>query len=180
MPPLLTYIRCCFRLRKGWIEALKDVEQVTAMVIDSCKSSYAVKCGLAQEKKIKALLHSMNISHEKGSCQIVNDKEVDVIIRSLDCPRILIMSSYQITTGSGQTARANEQTLMYEDLARYNRKKKEADKVLMWNVIDGGRWLERNSDLDTILKNADTNFCNADIDDGTFAKNLKRVLGTLK
>lgn len=44
----------------------------------------------------------------KAPVSIIENKEVDVAIPSIKKPKILIMSSYALTTASSQTSRANE------------------------------------------------------------------------
>lgn len=165
------FIRRCFYLKDGWVQSLRDPHQVTALVINSSKSKYAVQCGFAQEKNIISIVEKVGLVWEKGPVEMVNAKEVDVAIPNTSNPQLLIMSSYNLTTSSSQSSRANEHTLMYEDILRHNRRKNE--DVQFWNVIDGGGWLSRRSDLTKILKNANANFCNADIADGTFERALR-------
>ena len=170
------FIRRCFYLRDGWVKSLRDEKQVTALVIDSLKSLYSVECGFAQERLIVSEVTALGLNYEKGSVEIVNNKEVDVAIPSIKNPRILIMSSYQLTTASMQSSRANEQALMYDDIARHNRRHPDSKPILLWNVVDGGGWLERKNDLRKMLINADSNFCHADIAEGFFSDALKKCL----
>ncbi len=167
------FIRRCFYLRAGWIPALRDERQVTALVIDSLKSKYSVRCGFAQEQSIISAVQTAGLDYEKGSVTIVDNKEVDVAIPNTENPEILIMSSFSLTTASSQSSRANEQALMYDDIARHNRRNSKNAPILFWNVIDGGGWIDRNNDLDKIINHANANFCNADIDDGTFGAALE-------
>jgi hypothetical protein len=72
-------------------------------------------------------------------------------------PRILIMSSYNLTTASSQTQRAREQKAMYEDVARYNsaRTRIREPNVQLVNVIDGAGWLARANDLRQMHEHCD-------------------------
>lgn len=48
---------------------------------------------------------------------------------------------------------------MYDDLQTHNRRARgKRDQVLMVNVIDGGGWLSRKSDLEKIWVNSDYAF----------------------
>ena len=167
------FIRRCFYLRAGWIPALRDERQVTALVIDSLKSKYSVQCGFAQEQRIVSAVHASGLTCDKGAVEYVNNKEVDVAIPNTENPEILIMSSFSLTTSSAQTMRASEQILMRDEIARRNRLRAGNTPVQIWNVIDGGGWIERNNDLDKIINHAHANFCNIDIDDGTFRAALE-------
>lgn len=167
------FIRRCFYLRAGWIPILRDERQVTALVINSLKSKYSVQCGFAQEQRIVSAVHASGLTCDKGAVEYVNNKEVDVAIPNTENPEILIMSSFSLTTSSAQTMRANEQILMRDEIARRNRLRAGNTSVQIWNVIDGGGWIERNNDLDKIINHAHANFCNIDIDDGTFRAALE-------
>ena len=167
------FIRRCFYLRQDWIAALRDPDQVTALVIDSLKSDYATQCGLAQEQHIISSVQAAGLTFGKGPVSIVDNKEVDIAIPNTANPEILIMSSFSLTTASSQSMRANEQNAMYQYISRYNQENPNNVPIQMWNVIDGGGWIYRKKDLDKIIQYADANFCNADIDDGTFGVALE-------
>ncbi len=167
------FIRGCFYIQDEWMLALDDERQVTALVINSLKSKYAVQYGFAQEQRIVSAVHASGLTCDKGAVEYVNNKEVDVAIPNTENPEILIMSSFSLTTSSAQTMRANEQILMRDEIARRNRLRAGNTSVQIWNVIDGGGWIERKNDLDKIIRHADANFCNADIDDGIFGAALE-------
>ncbi|MFN3309695.1 MAG: hypothetical protein ACK44E_10865, partial [Anaerolineales bacterium] len=57
-----------------------------------------------------------------------------------------IMVSYMETTSSSQTTRANEQLAMYQKIVGENVRYPREQRVLV-NVVDGGGWLARRSDL---------------------------------
>ena len=90
------------------------------------------------------------LRYEKGHVSLVDNKEVDLVIPSLKNPRILIMSSYSMTTSSAQSSRANEQCAMYDLINRHNRVHR--GNVLFINVIDGGGWLVRKNDLNKMYE----------------------------
>jgi len=104
-------------------------------------------------------------SSEKGAVGIVDDKEVDIAVPDTANPNIIIMSSYQLTTSSSQTSKANEQMGMYEDVGIHNRGRSQRDKtdVAFVNVIDGGGWLARSRDLQTMWQGCDYCFAHSNL-----------------
>ncbi|MCY4129527.1 MAG: hypothetical protein OXG15_09865 [Gammaproteobacteria bacterium] len=68
---------------------------------------YSVQMGFKVENIIGEMVDDLGHEWKKGSVQIVDNKEVDLAIPSLEAPQILIMVSYLLTTSSGQTSKAN-------------------------------------------------------------------------
>lgn len=165
------FIRDCFYLREDWYVALRDKRQVKALVQNSLLSEYAVRTGFALENRINDVIRKLGLKFDKGQVEMVDNKEVDAAIPTTTNPEILIMSSYALTTSSNQSSRSKEQTLMYDEVQKHNRRK-NAD-VKMLNVIDGGGWLARRNDLKTMVTHCDRAFAHADIVDGTFEQYLR-------
>ena len=163
VPP---FIRSNFFLPDNWIELLQDSDYLQAIVQGNLQSQYATDIGYALEDKIGEIVDDAGHSHEKGKVGIVDSKEVDIAIPDIDAPRILIMSSYQLTTGSSQSSKANEQLRMYQDVRSYNSSRSQRNKpdVLFINVIDGGGWLARPNDLQTMWRECDYCFSLASLD----------------
>ena len=156
IPP---FIRNNFFLPDNWIELLQDRDFLQAIVQGNMQSKYAVSIGDALEEKVRRVVADAGFRHGKGPVDIVDDKEVDVAIPNTSDPNVLIMSSYQLTTSSSQSSRANEQLRMYEDVNRHNssRGQRNSPDILFINVIDGGGWLARPNDLRTMWRECD--FC---------------------
>lgn len=121
------------------------------------QSKYAVRIGDALEDEVRKIVENSGFNSEKGAVRIVDDKEVDIAIPNTDEPQILIMSSYQLTTSSSQSSKANEQLRMYQDIERHNRSRSQRDSpnALFINVIDGGGWLSRSNELQTMWDGCD-------------------------
>ena len=151
------FIRRNFTLPANWIDSLQDRAYMEAVVQGGMQSKYSVAIGDALEEAIRDLAAESGCAQEKGPAQIVDDKEVDIAIPDASNPRILIMSSYQLTTSSSQSSKANEQARMYEDVRRHNasRSRRGMADVRFVNVIDGGGWLERPKDLQTMWSECD-------------------------
>lgn len=171
VPP---FIRSCFYLPTGWVQILRDEQQIKALALNSLQSKYAVQIGFAQEKRIVQVVSKLGLAYSKGRVEMVDNKEVDVVIPNANEPVVLIMSSYALTTSSSQSSRANEQAKMYENIQTHNRRRDANVKLL--NVIDGGGWLARANDLNKILRYSDRNFSNYDLADGTFEQYLREII----
>ena len=133
----------------------------------SLRSKYSVNIGIALEDKVREIADRLNVTHEKGHVNLVDNKEVDVAIPNLETPTLLIMVSYSVTTSSSQTQRANEQSRMYDHIQSDNRSRSRAGMkpVVFANVIDGGGWIARDRDLTQMWRNCDYCFSYQDFDD---------------
>ena len=136
-----------FRLPDKWYTMIRP-----RLIVDihmKLRSAYGTKMGLALESRIGEVVKNAGYRYEKGIVSLVDDKEVDVVVPTLKIPRILIMSSYNLTTSSAQSQRAREQKAMYEEVCRYNsgRARAQEPPVQLINIIDGGGWITRPNDL---------------------------------
>lgn len=148
------FITESFRLPNNWAELLRNTNYLRTLIYRHVmKSKYSVQVGFALENAIKNLLRKNGIPFAKGHVEMVDKKEVDCAIPNILAPKILIMCSYNLTTASNQSARANEQARMRDDLAQYNRRQDAAVRFI--NVIDGGGWLQRKKDLAKIWRYSD-------------------------
>lgn len=135
-------------LPQNWQEIIRDESVIQNVVRKKLAGEYADRKGAAIELIIEAQLDDIalkyGIGHQHGQVRLVG-KEVDHAIPSLADPYVMIMTSYLETTSSNQTQRANEQQAMYEKIIGNNVRYGE-ERVLV-NVVDGGGWLARRSDL---------------------------------
>ena len=160
------FIRSNFFLPDNWIELLQDKGYLQAIAQGNMQPKYAVGIGDALESEARRVVENSWFDHDKGPVSIVDDKEVDIAIPDTSEPQILIMSSYQITTSSAQSSKANEQLRMYQDVRSHNSSRGQRNKpdVLFVNVIDGGGWLARPNDLQTMWRECDYCFSLASLD----------------
>lgn len=144
-----------YRLPPDWDSRLRD--NMSRGIHKGLQSLYSTKSGLALEKMIHKTITDAGYEYAKGPVSWVDNKEVDAVIPDMRQPHVLIMSSYNLTTGSGQTARATEQKSMYECICRYNSARANYDKqnIQFVNVIDGGGWISRESDLKIMHQHCD-------------------------
>jgi hypothetical protein len=82
------------------------------------------------------------------------NKNIDFLIPSVNAPIILIESSYNITTGSGQSKRADQLVELYGILMRHNANHR-ANRIIMLNYCDGFGWVGRQNDLYRIYDASD-------------------------
>lgn len=151
------FVRKSFALPENWIELLQDKKYLERIAYGNMQSLYSVSIGNALEEEINHFVTKLGYEHQKGSVKIVGGKEVDIAIPNTDAPKIIIMSSYMITTSSAQSSRANEQALMQDSIRTHNRLPEQLDvsNVIFVNVIDGGGWIDRRKDLKRIWQSSD-------------------------
>lgn len=78
------------------------------------------------------------------------ETDIDFAIPSTDDPWVIIMSSFQETTSSGQTTKAKDMLNAYSAIVRNNSRYKE-DRAFV-NFVDGGGWLARRRDLERLVE----------------------------
>ena len=171
------FIRRGFALPANWTDLLKDGPYMNAKIRDDLVSTYSVRIGFKLEKEIAKVVEELGCTCKKGSVFAVDNKEVDLAVPNQKEPRMLIMSSYSLTTSSSQTQRANEQTAMYNHLNSWNRSRSRSrsSDCLFVNVIDGGGWISRKNDLRHIWRNCDHCFTYKTLDN--LQKLLKITMG---
>lgn len=161
VPP---FVRANFAIEPEWFNLLQDQAYMRRVAQKNIQPMYAVQTGLSLEGEIRKIIIETGYGVGKGPVAILDDKEVDVAVPNTDQPRILIMSSYQLTTASSQTSKANEQVDKYQKIQIFNsaRRQREKPDIQFINVLDGGGWLDRQRDLEVMYKNCDyclTNAC---------------------
>ena len=166
-PKVPKFVRRSFCLPPNWPELLQDEAYMDMVVRNTLISQYSVKLGFKLESIIGELITDLGYSWEKGSVFAVDNKEVDLAIPNRTNPRLLLMVSYQVTTASSQTSKANEQAAMYDSVKRYNRQRSQQDTAdcLFVNVVDGGGWISRKKDLRHLHTNCDYCFSHGTLND---------------
>jgi len=106
------------------------------------RKGYKVENLIRQELTKIQSLHG--ISYGKGRSRII-DTDIDFAVPNLEDPWVIIMSSFQETTSSGQTTKARDMLSAYLRVLEYNSRNRE-NRVFI-NFIDGGGWLARKRDL---------------------------------
>ena len=104
------------------------------------KGSYAADKRNNPEILIMELLDHLNISYEKGKIPYV-DRQMDFLIPSRSDPKIIVESSYVVTTSSGQGDKAKTEQSVYKMI------KQHYPDSLFIGFLDGLGWLVRRGDL---------------------------------
>jgi len=104
------------------------------------------------EERIREILERIRTRHgvgyERGRSRII-DTTIDFAVPSVEDPWVIIMSSFQQTTSSGQTTKARDMLSAYERVCRANSVNRENRAFV--NFVDGGGWLARRRDLERLV-----------------------------
>lgn len=116
--------------------------------------TYGAKKGHKVETEIELILQKVysdyGIPFQKGRSRFV-ETDIDFAVPSLDDPWIIIMSSFQETTSSGQTNKARDMLAIY-DRIRHSNSRYNENRIFV-NFADGGGWLARRRDLYRLWEN---------------------------
>jgi len=133
-------------LPEKWSDLIRDTTLIGGMVRKKLAGEYADKKGEYVEKLVTNTIQGL-APYERGQVALVGGKEVDLVVPSLSEPYVMVMVSYMETTSSGQTARANEQRSMYQKVREERERYPNNPRRAFVNVVDGGGWLARRTDL---------------------------------
>lgn len=116
--------------------------------------TYGAKKGHKVEAEIERILRQVEnkygIPFERGRSRFV-ETDIDFAVPSLDDPWVILMSSFQETTSSGQTNKARDMLAIYDRIRHSNSRYNE--KRVFVNFADGGGWLARKRDLYRLWEN---------------------------
>lgn len=116
--------------------------------------TYSGRKGYRVEAQVRNRLEHIKeqygIGFEQGRSRFVN-VNIDFAIPSLDDPWVILMCSFQETTSSGQSTKARDMEMAYEDIRRSNSRHRE-ERVFV-NFADGGGWLARRRDFQRLVEN---------------------------
>lgn len=116
--------------------------------------TYSGRKGYRVEARIRRRLEQIReqygVGFEQGTSRFVN-VNVDFAIPTLDDPWVVLMSSFQETTSSSQSAKARDMETAYEDIRRSN--SRYGEMRVFVNLADGGGWLARKRDFQRLVEN---------------------------
>ena len=144
-----------------FINDLTNFKYVERILNDNeIQGKYSNEVGAHVEKMIQSRLElyktnvNENLQYEiQKEFQLLN-KNIDFLIPSVNAPIILIEASYNITTGSGQSKRADQLVELYGILMRHNANHR-SNRIIMLNYCDGFGWVGRQNDLHRIYDASD-------------------------
>jgi len=144
-----------------FISDLRDHKYVERILNDNeIQGKYSNKVGAHVERIIQTRLENYKTSINRTLQYEIQkefplfNKNIDFLIPSVNAPFILIESSYNITTGSGQSKRADQLVEFYSTLMRHNANHR-AKRIIMLNYCDGFGWVGRQNDLYRIYEASD-------------------------
>jgi hypothetical protein len=116
--------------------------------------TYSGRKGYRVEARIADCLSSIcqkhGIGYEQGRSRFI-ETDIDFAIPSLEDPWVVLMSSFQETTSSGQSTKARDMLAAYERMHRSNARYGENRAFV--NFVDGGGWLARKRDFQRLVEN---------------------------
>lgn len=134
------------------------------------KGSYAADKRNNPENIIIDVLNHLHVPYEKGKIPEV-DRQMDFLIPSRDNPKIIIESSYVVTTSSGQGDKAKTEQSVKESI------KQHYPNSVFIGFLDGLGWLVRQGDLRRMIKAYDDVFTFKQEELERFSKLVKEVIG---
>ncbi len=157
----LYYMRNFKLTDQEFLEDLQDKKYVERVLNDNeIQGKYSNEVGAHVERIIRTRLDNYRdsknamLKYEMQKEFPLLNKNIDFLIPSVNAPIILIESSYNITTGSGQSKRADQLVEFYGTLMRHNANHR-ANKIIMLNYCDGFGWVGRQNDLHRIYDASD-------------------------
>lgn len=125
-----------------------EKDELTIKLKDKYMGTYSNWKGDLVEGLIKSGLEKIKkkygIGYAAGKTPII-DVTVDWAIPNLEDPYVLIMSTYQETTSSGQSTKTRDMLTCFEKISHRNIHYQENRAFI--NFVDGGGWLARQKDL---------------------------------
>jgi hypothetical protein len=140
--------------------------------------TYGAAKGYKIEGKIKARLdvisNQYGISYEQGRSRFI-ETDIDFAIPTLEDPWVILMSSFQETTSSGQTTKARDMLSAFERVVHSNSRYQENRAFV--NFVDGGGWLARKRDLNRLVEHCHyfINLYNLDMLDPIILKHVLTI-----
>jgi hypothetical protein len=129
-----------------------NLERLKIELKDKYIGTYSNWKGDIVEGLIKAKLEAIETRYglpfSAGTIKLVN-VTVDWVIPSLADPYVIIMSTYQETTSSGQSTKARDMLQCYQAITQRNAQFLENRAFV--NFVDGGGWLARQKDFNRLV-----------------------------
>lgn len=108
------------------------------------KGAYKASAGNNPEELIISILKESKIKYERGKLKNVS-RDMDFVIPDKKNPKIIIESSYVVTTSSGMGDKAKT------EISVANQIKKHYSKAIFIGFVDGVGWYVRRGDLQRIV-----------------------------
>ena len=136
-----------YREIKGSSHAARRIRYKRSLI-----GTYGGRKGYKVENRIHQKLNDVQnrygIPFNQGRSRLI-ETDLDFAVPGVDDPWVIIMSSFQETTSSGQTTKTRDMLSAYERVIRNNSRYGE-NRVFI-NFVDGGGWLARKRDLERLV-----------------------------
>lgn len=165
---------------KSLFDVVKEPSRLQRDLEDTFKSRMQNKKGYSAETSILAgVVEKVGLKHEAGEVPVLaqffdrtsegddlieRNPRVDLVIPSLANPRVLIESTYNLTTASGQTKKIDANDSLYRAIKKYEQS--IGKPVIFINFVDGAGWAKRGlADVSRLVSSCDyaVNYENLDL-----------------
>lgn len=137
-----------YREIKGSSQAARKIRYKNSLIgTYGGRKGHRVEAGIAE--RLSAIEERHGIGYDKGSSRFI-DTNVDFAVPSVNDPWVIIMSTFQETTSSGQTTKARDMLSAY-DRIRHSNSRYNEDRAFV-NFADGGGWLARRRDYERLIE----------------------------
>ena len=137
-----------YRDIEGASEAARRIRYKNSMI-----GTYGGRKGHRVEDNIAERLSDIEARHgigyNKGRSHFI-DTNIDFAVPDVDDPWVIIMSSFQETTSSGQTTKAKDMLFAFDRIRHINSRNNENRAFV--NFADGGGWLARRRDYERLIE----------------------------
>lgn len=137
-----------YREIKGGSHAARQSRYKSALIgTYGGRKGYRVEAKIGE--KLEEIQKNYGIGYKQGRSMLI-ETNIDFAVPNLVDPWVIIMSSFQETTSSGQTTKAKDMRDVYDRVRHLNSRNKQ-NRVFV-NFVDGGGWLARKSDLERLVE----------------------------
>lgn len=157
-----------------------DKQYIYRELEDTYTSRMQNKKGYSTETNILAnIVNKLKLTYEAGEVPclepyfnrmstdgdtVSRNPRIDLVIPNLQNPKIMIESTYNLTTASGQTKKVDANDSLYRAIKAYGKDKEK--EVIFINFVDGGGWKSRGlADVSRLVSSCDyaINYNNLDL-----------------
>jgi DpnII restriction endonuclease len=139
------------------LEQLKDKFQLRKLIKKKKDGKYNNNVGDRIEDAIEAKLielrNKYGVTYEREKYVPWIARNMDFTVPNNNDPHVIIEVSYQITTGSGQTTKRNDEVKTSQDIRSHNIQ--YGKNIAFVNFIEGLGWIARQSDMKRIYDCSD-------------------------
>ncbi len=138
-----------YREIKGSSEVARRI-RYKRLLIGTYGAAKGYKIERIIRERLETLWKNYGIPFEKWRSRFINT-DIDFAVPTLEDPWIILMSTFQETTSSGQSTKVRDMLSAYQRLQASNSRYGE-NRVFV-NFVDGGGWLARKRDFQRLVEN---------------------------